>query len=279
MDYQLAGQHVLITGCAGGIGLVTAEVFLQLGAKVTLHYHSSKKSLEALLLQYPTRTFAIQAEVLDEQSVIDCVRKSVSALGPINILVPNHAIYPADDAPVADMKLSQWKKVMDINLTGYFLFVREYLRQLRTHMSTLSDQQKLNYNASIILVCSTAALYGEADHADYSASKSAIMYGFMRSVKNEIVKIAPRGRINSIQPGWVHTVMAESSIKAGKHFKTLQTIPLKKIAIPHDCAYAIIHLASQVTSGHTSGAILSIDGGMEGRVLNSLEEVQRSSKL
>jgi len=276
MDYQLKDQHVLITGAAGGIGAVTAEVFLKLGAKVTFQYHSSKKAIEPLLSQYPKQTYAIPAEVLDENSVIESIRKSVAALGPINILVANHANYPTEDVPVVDMKLSQWKRTLDVNLTGYFLFVREYLRQLRTHASTLSEDQKYKFNANIILVCSTAALYGEADHADYSASKSAIMYGFMRSLKNEIVKIVPRGRVNSIQPGWVHTAMAERSIKLGKHFKTLQTIPLKKIATPHDCAYAIIHLASQVTSGHTSGGILTIDGGMEGRVLNSLEEVQRA---
>jgi len=208
--------------------------------------------------------------------VIESVRKSVAALGPINILVANHAVYVSADAVVADMELSQWKRTLDINLTGYFLFVREYLRQLRTAVSGLSEDDKINFNAAIVLVSSTAGLHGEAAHADYSAAKSGVMYGFMRSVKNEIVQIAPRGRINSIQPGWVRTEMAEKSIKAGKHLKTLQTMPLKKVATSEECAYAIVHLSSQVTSGHTSGGILSIDGGMEGRVLNSLEDLQRS---
>jgi len=276
MDYKLQGQHILITGAAGGIGLVTAEVFLQLGAKVTLHYHSQNKTLTPLLTKYPKHTFAVQAEVLDERSVVESVKKSVQALGPINVLVANHAIYLSKHAEVVDMELKQWKKVMDVNLTGTFLFVREYLRQLRTAVKGLSEKEKLNYNAAIVIVASTAGKYGELGHADYSATKSALMYGFMRSLKNEIVKIAPRGRVNSIQPGWVRTPMAEESISKGAHLKTLQTMPLRKVASSEDCAYAIVHLSSSVTSGHTSGGIISIDGGMEGRVLNSLEDLQRA---
>jgi len=73
--------------------------------------------------------------------------------------------------------------------------------------------------------------------------------------------------------------MAEEAIAQKKHYKALQTMSLPKVATATDCAYAIVHLSSQVTSGHTSGTILTVDGGMDGRVINSLEDLQRSSKL
>jgi len=127
----------------------------------------------------------------------------------------------------------------------------------------------------VVIIGSTAGIFGEANHADYASSKSALMYGFLKSLKNEIVKIAPRGRANCVAPGWVLTKMAEESVKQGQHYKALQTMPLAKIATTEEVTNAVLFLSSRI-SGHSSGTILQVDGGMEGRVLNPLDELQKN---
>lgn len=119
----------------------------------------------------------------------------------------NHAIYEDKPAPVKDMTLQQWENTFTSNLTSTFLVIRAFLRQL----DRLSDAEK--DSVSIVLIGSTAGKYGEADHADYASTKSAMMGGFMLSLKNEIVKLAPRGRINTVAPGWVATPMAAQALQ------------------------------------------------------------------
>jgi len=100
------------------------------------------------------------------------------------------------------------------------------------------------------------------------------MYGFLYSLKNEIVLFAPRATINCVAPGWVHTKMADKSIQNGDHYKTLRTMPLRKLATTVDVANMILIVSSQVTGGHLSGDVIMMDGGMEGRVLWDLEQLK-----
>ena len=172
------------------------------------------------------------------------------------------------------MSLERWQRTLSINLTGAFLFAREFTRQLKNHIER-TDKGYDGKDIAIILVGSTAGKFGEAGQLDYATSKSGLMYGFMRSLKNEIVKLAPLARVNCVAPGWVRTPMAEEAVKRGEHFKALQTMPLRKIATPEDCAAAILVLSSPVTAGHSTGAIFEVDGGMEGRALNSLSELRQ----
>jgi len=277
MDFGFgSNDHVFVSGSAGDIGLDCAKAFLTAGCKVTLHYHNSKNSLKTLLEQYPDRTVAVQADCRDEVAVADAFKHSTQRLGPINIVIANHAIFEGQDVPLSDMSLQQWKNTIDVNLTGTFLLVREYLKQLKQHCSTLTADSLKRLNANVVIIGSTAGKFGEAYHADYSATKSALMYGFMRSLKNEIVKICPRGRVNCVAPGWVHTAMASESVAQGKHLKALQTMPLKKIATVEEVVFAVLVLSSQ-RSNHCSGTTIEVDGGMEGRVLNSLEELKSNA--
>lgn len=94
------------------------------------------------------------------------------------------------------------------------------------------------------------------------------MYGLTPTLKNEIVVIAPRGRVNSVNPGWVATPLAEKTLQ-DKQFveKALATTPLYKVARPEDVANQVAVLSSPVLSGHVNGVNLQVDGGMEGRLL------------
>lgn len=118
-----------------------------------------------------------------------------------------------------------------------------------------------------------------------------MMYGLTMSLKNEIVKIAPRGRVNTVAPGWVRTPMAESALQNPEViYRALATYvylsramishcsqlplrtPLKKVAIPEDIASQIVVLSSGVLSGHVTGQVIMVEGGMEGRLLNRQED-------
>lgn len=156
MDFGLKGKHVLITGSSGGIGIVTAEKYLQLGANVSLHFHKNKNTLSKLLSTYPTSTHAVQADATDEQAVQQCVKQAIEKFKRIDILVLNHGIEVDKSVHLVDMDYKQWKNTLDINLNGFFLFAREYLKQLR---------QFGGDEGNIVMVGSTAGLFGEAGHS------------------------------------------------------------------------------------------------------------------
>jgi NAD(P)-dependent dehydrogenase (short-subunit alcohol dehydrogenase family) len=113
----------------------------------------------------------------------------------------------------------------------------------------------------------------QAGHSDYAAAKAGLVHGLAKSMKNEICRVAPRGRVNVVCPGWVATPLRPGLGDPEVARRVLQTVPLRKIARPHDVAMACVYLASGRLSGHVSGQILTVSGGMEGRVLYRPDEV------
>ena len=131
-----------------------------------------------------------------------------------------------------------------------------------------------------MLIGSTAAIFGEAGHADYAAAKSAMAFGLTRSLKNELARLAPHtrdycgGRINCVCPGW--TIVPRNKEKLGDTKairKVASTMALPKIARPNDIASAVVFLASDALAGHITGQTQVIAGGMEGRILWCAEEI------
>ncbi|KAF2726159.1 NAD(P)-binding protein [Polychaeton citri CBS 116435] len=265
LNFGLEDVHILVTGAAGGIGLETVKLISALGARVTAHYNSSIGELQSLQ-QQNKNIVPIQADVRKEDEVNRLVSEAASKNGgPVSILVINHGIWPTNDANIVDMKLSQWQNTIAVNLTGPFLLCKAYLGALRD-----VNEQRIKDTASIIFIGSTAGKFGEAGHGDYSATKSALMYGMVPTLKNEIVSIAPKGRVNVVSPGWVATPqkMAEGAL-GDKAFveRALATTPLQKVALPRDIASQVAVMASPTLSGHVSGMNIMVDGGMEGRLL------------
>ncbi|HJZ62436.1 MAG TPA: SDR family oxidoreductase, partial [Miltoncostaeaceae bacterium] len=166
-------------------------------------------------------------------------------------------IWPAEPVPVAAMALERWERTLRVNLTGTFLCCRAFLR----HVAATG-------HGSIVLVSSTAALVGEEGHADYAASKAALT-GLMLSLKNEIVRIAPLGRVNMVAPGWVATPMSAGVLDLDAAVaRVTATMALRKIATPEDVARQVVVLASDEISGHVTGQVVTVAGGMEGRLLH-----------
>ncbi|MHC4989893.1 MAG: SDR family NAD(P)-dependent oxidoreductase [Planctomycetota bacterium] len=260
MDAGLNDSCVLVTGASGGIGQATARAFAAEGCRVALHYHRQAAAAEQLAGELDVPSITIGADLRDEAAVDAMVDAVIARLGRLDSVVVNAGIWTATPAPLHRMSLAQWRETIETDLTSAFLTCRAYLRHLA---ATPRD------DASIVLVASTAALFGEAEHADYAAAKSGMAYGLTLSLKNEIVRLAPRGRVNCVCPGWTETPMAAADMAdAATVGRVLATMPLAKIATPEDVARAVVFLSAPRLAGHLSGVILPLAGGMEGRLLH-----------
>jgi 3-oxoacyl-[acyl-carrier protein] reductase len=112
-------------------------------------------------------------------------------------------------------------------------------------------------------------VFGEAGHADYAAAKSAILGGLLLSLKNEIVRIAPLGRVNAVAPGWTESPMTRGLVDAERVASVSRTMALRKVGQPQDVARQVVVLASDRLSGHVTGQVVVVAGGMEGRTIHA----------
>lgn len=256
MNSDLKGKSFLITGASGGIGAATARAFAEEGARLVLHYYRNREGAESLAKELSVETIVVRADVASEADVDGMYAKA----GRLDGVIVNAGIWIEEAVPLHLMTLAQWQKTMDADLTGAFLTCRGFLRQIA------ADRRD---EASVVFVASTAGLFGEENHTDYSAAKAAMAHGMTRSLKNEIVRLAPRGRVNCVCPGWVLTPMAAAAMEDPRAVQRVTaTMALRKIAAPEDVARAIVFLSSSRLAGHLSGTILPVAGGMEGRWLH-----------
>src|SRR5581483_7455857 len=123
-------------------------------------------------------------------------------------------------------------------------------------------------HGSLVLVGSTAGRFGEAGHSDYAAAKSAIQVGLLLSLKNEIVRIAPLGRVNAVAPGWTYSPMTRGALDPEVVDRVTRTMALRKVASADDIARAVVVLSSDALSGHVTGQLVTVAGGMEGRTVH-----------
>jgi 3-oxoacyl-[acyl-carrier protein] reductase len=253
METGLRGQRVLVTGASGGIGSACAREFAAEGAEVVLHYHRGRDRAAALATEFRGGT-TVGADL----TVEDDVERLFAEAGPLDVCAAVAGVWPREDAPIWELPLERWRETLDANLTATFLTARGFLRGVaeRGH-------------GSLVLVGSTAGIFGEAGHADYAAAKSAIVHGLLLSLKNEVVRVAPRARVNAVCPGWTYSPMTRGEIDDDVLARVTATMPLRKIAQPEDVARQVVVLASDELSGHVTGQIVTVAGGMEGRLLRN----------
>src|SRR5262249_55485628 len=122
-------------------------------------------------------------------------------------------------------------------------------------------------SGSLVLIGSTAGAFGEAGHADYAAAKAGLV-GLMLSLKNEIVRVAPLARVNAVFPRWTESPMTSGVVEPDQVQRVSRTMALRKVAQPDDVARQVVVLASDELSGHVTGQIVTVAGGMEGRVVH-----------
>ena len=177
----------------------------------------------------------------------------------VRSLVVNAGVWPERGVTIRDMDFAQWKETLASNLDSAFLCCREFLRRLP------ADVQ----DPSLVLIGSTSGRFGEEGHGDYSCSKAA-MRGLMLTLKNEIVRRHPLGRVNLVSPGWVATPMADPALADQRIVnRVTSTMALRKVAAPEDVARAVLFFLSPEDAGHVTGQELVVAGGMEGRLLHS----------
>jgi 3-oxoacyl-[acyl-carrier protein] reductase len=245
METGLAGKRVLVTGASGGIGGACARAFAAEGAEVVAHYHRGRERAEAL-------GFAVVGADLTRE---DEVERMFAQAGRLDVCAAVAGVWPSEDVPVWELPLARWRETLDANLTATFLTARGFLRQL-------------DGDGALVLVGSTAGIFGEAGHADYAAAKSAVLGGLLLSLKNEAVRQSPGARVNAVAPGWTESPMTRGHVSEEQVGRVTRTMALRKVAQPEDVARQVVVLASPVLSGHVTGQVVTVAGGMEGRIVH-----------
>jgi 3-oxoacyl-[acyl-carrier protein] reductase len=257
VDLGLDGARVLVTGASGGIGHELVRAFAAEGARVAVHYHRSAEAASALAEEVGGTAFG--ADLRDPDGADGLVSDAVAEFGGLDVCVANAGVWPREPVPVWDLEAERWNSTIAANLTATFLTCRAFLRHVAEHG---------HEDPALVLISSTAGRFGEAGHADYAAAKGAIATGLLLSLKNEVTRIAPRGRVNVVAPGWTVSPMTDRDLDPGKVEEVTATMPLRKVASPADVAAAVVWLASE-GAGHVTGEVVTVAGGMEGRLLNA----------
>jgi len=256
VETGLSGKGVLVTGASGGIGAACARAFAAEGGRVAVHYHRGEqraREVAASLDGAPT----IRADLTDELEVDRLFEEARGALGRIDVCAAVAGVWPSLGVPVWELSLERWEQTLRQNLTSSFLTARGFLREVAR-----------NGHGSLILIGSTAGIVGEAGHADYAAAKSGVLGGLLLSLKNEIVRIAPAARVNAVAPGWTESPMTRGHVDRDAVRRVSRTMALRKVGQPEDVARQVVVLASDELSGHVTGQVVTVAGGMEGRVVH-----------
>jgi len=253
----LDGQRAIVTGANSGIGEGIARGLAEAGAAVAVNYVAGEdRALKVVedIRAAGGRAIAVKADVSSEDDVQAMFRRVVAEFGSVDILVNNAGLQ--QDAPFHEMTLAQWRKVIDVNLTGQFLCAREAVREYlqRGPLPELSCSV-----GKIICVSSVHDVIPWAGHANYAASKGGVAM-LMKTMAQELAM--KKIRINSISPGAIKTPInmnawdteqAESAL--------LKLIPYYRVGETRDIARAAVWLASD-HSDYVTGATLYVDGGM-----------------
>ena len=244
---SLQGRKALITGGSRGIGAATALLFAELGTDVVIGYLRRGEDATRVANQaraLGVRAAALSADISTPEGAQSLVAFATKELGGLDYFVGNSGIWIPDEVPLGEMSDDQWRRTMRENLDSMFYTTRAAARVLRDH-------------GRIVLVASTAGQRGEAYHADYAASKGA-MISFVKSL---CVEMAQRDiTVNCVAPGWVDTEMAALPYASGGRERISAGIPLGRVADPRDIAGPITFLCSDLAR-HITGEILNVNGG------------------
>jgi 3-oxoacyl-[acyl-carrier protein] reductase len=258
VSFSLAGKVALITGGSRGIGAACVRLFREAGARVAFNYKSKRDAAEALTQECggPEVCLPVAQELASPEDGRALVRRAVEVFGRLDILVANHGVWPPENASIATMPEKQWRTTMAVNLDSVFGLVQAAAGQMqRQNSSETSPHGKCCH---IVLVSSTAGQRGEAFHADYAASKGALI----SMTKGLATELAPQGiQVNCVAPGWVKTDMSAPTLADPRTRDwVLGAIPLRRVADPVEIAGPILFLCTPL-AGFMTGEIVNVNGG------------------
>jgi len=246
--FDLSGRVAIVTGGSIGLGRQMAQGLAEMGAHVVLCARKKERCEAAAeeLRQLGVKTMALGCDVKDPASVQEVVNAAVGQFGRIDVLINNAGT--SWGAPVEEMRVEHWNKVIETNLTGTFLFSQAAGK-------VMIGQHK----GKIINIASVAGLQGappELQAIGYHASKG----GVIAFTKDLACKWGAHNiQVNAIAPGWFPTNMSQVVIERNKEY-FLQRIPLHRFGGDDDLKGAAVFLASSA-SDYVTGAVLVVDGG------------------
>jgi NAD(P)-dependent dehydrogenase (short-subunit alcohol dehydrogenase family) len=238
------GLVAAVTGGASGIGLATARLLRDRGARVAVLDLSGAHAGEGLL--------SVPCDVGDDDQVRAAVDRVASELGGLDVLVNNAGV--SSVGTVEDNPDDEWAVVLDVNVVGVVRVTRAALPHLRASQAP-----------AVVTTCSTVALVGVPKRALYSASKGAL-YGLTLAMAADHVRDGVR--FNAVAPGtadtpWVARLLARADDPVAERAALEARQPMGRLVSADEVAHAIAYLASPL-SGSTTGTVLTVDGGMSG---------------
>jgi 3-oxoacyl-[acyl-carrier protein] reductase len=242
----LDGRTALVTGGSRGIGRAVAVMLAKAGADVAIGYRSRAAEAEAVAREvkaHGRRAVAIGGDLADPTAADRMAAEVERAFGRLDIFVANAGVWPPDDVPLGRLPPERWRATMAANLDAVF-------------HSTRAALGLMGSGGRVVLVSSTAGQRGEAGHADYAATKGALI----ALTKSLAVEYAPGILVNCVAPGWVDTDMAAPAFGGGEKERIAGTIPLRRIPSAEEIAGPIVFLCSDLAS-HVTGEVLNVNGG------------------
>ena len=254
----LVGQKALVTGASKGLGQSMAISLAQAGADVLVNYNSDEEGARWTAQEIEKlgrKAVIFKADVAEESEVVAMFRKMIEEFGRLDICIPNSALQL--NAPVDQMTMAQWQRVINVNLGGVFLCSRESIRLFKKQ----GIDRSISYACGkLILISSVHDIIPWEGHANYAAAKGGLML-FMKSLAQEVAHL--KIRVNAISPGAIRTPMNVEKVTSPEIFNStlLKLIPSKRIGEPEDVSRVAVWLASD-ESDYIQGTTIYIDGGM-----------------
>ncbi|THA56590.1 SDR family oxidoreductase [Streptomyces sp. A1136] len=253
----LKGQKALVTGANSGIGKATAIGLGRAGADVVVNYVAGQDAAEEVVREiegFGVRAYAHEADVSQEDQVVDMVARMVEEFGTIDVMVANAGLQR--DAAFTDMTMDQWRKVLDVNLTGQFLCAREATKEFLRRGVVPEVSRSAG---KIICMSSVHQVIPWAGHVNYASSKGGVQM-LMETLAQEL---APqRIRVNAVAPGAIRTPINRSAWDTPEaEADLLRLIPYRRVGDPEDIANAVTLLASDLLD-YVVGTTIFVDGGM-----------------
>jgi 3-oxoacyl-[acyl-carrier protein] reductase len=243
---DLEGRTALVTGGSRGIGRATALLLARAGADVALTYRSRAADAEAVAASIRAlgRRAHLSGGDLSDPSVARAMAEGVGrAFGRLDCFVANAGTWPPEDVPLSELSVERWRATLAANLDAVFL-------------STRAALGLMGPGGRVVIVSSTAGQRGEAFHADYAATKGALI----ALTKSLAIECAPDIRVNCVAPGWVDTDMCVPAFEGEGRERVRLTIPLRRIPPPEDIAGPIVFLCSDLAR-HLTGEVVNVNGG------------------
>lgn len=249
LSFRIKGQTAIVTGVSSGLGVWFAEALAEEGVNLVvgdIRYEKLSQVAGELAHKNNVEVIPLQADVRKEDEVAKMVRTAVKQFGSLEIIVNNAGV--TSIGPSTDMKLEEWKRVIDVNLTGVFLCSRTAAREMI----------KRRYGKIINIASIYGAVGDTLPAAPYYASKAAVI-NLSRALALEWARY--RINVNSIAPAYFPTEMSEEFFKDKKAMKRIiSRIPLGRTGEPLDLKAALLYLASP-GSNYVTGQTIFVDGG------------------